>query len=191
MLRPAALFVLLCTPLGLAQTQPKPGQPHPEGLQAGVYRNKTLGFSYNVVYGWVDRTREMNHGNDPAETSHALLAVFESPPEARTETLNPGVIIASEPSANYPSLRQAAQYFEVLNDAASAGGFKPAGDPYEESVSGKLLARQDLKNDTGKLHACQSSLVMLSKGQVVSFTFIASTEEEVQSLIDRLKFTSK
>ena len=42
----------------------------------------------------------------------------------------------------------------------------------------------------GKLNMHQSTLVLLSKGDIVSFTFIADSLDAVNDLIDGLSFSS-
>ena len=54
----------------------------------------------------------------------------------------------------------------------------------------RQLPRADYSKPIGKLTMYQSSLAMLSKGYVVSFTFIAGSEDEADRLIEWLKAVS-
>jgi hypothetical protein len=49
--------------------------------------------------------------------------------------------------------------------------------------------RSDFGKEFGKLTMYQSSLVMLSKGYAISFTFIGGSEDEIEQLISQLSFT--
>ena len=42
-------------------------KPATRNEDAQLYRNPTFGFRYRIPYGWVDRTREMQEGNDAAK----------------------------------------------------------------------------------------------------------------------------
>src|ERR1700676_2540277 len=95
-----------------------------------VYRNKTLALSCKIPQGWVLRTDEMNDrgeeeeeekdqpdsGQSPAAAASSagakdLLPAFSRPPHARAEDVNSTTLIAAERGANYPGLKDAAQYF--------------------------------------------------------------------------------
>jgi hypothetical protein len=164
-----------------------------------VYRNPTLGFSCKIPAGWVLRTDELNtHDEDgtaafsgkdsKAEPGQVLLAAFSRPPQARAEDVNSSILIAAESAAAYPGLKDAAQYFGPLNEVTKAEGFAAVGDPYEFSVGAKTLPREDFQKDVGTRVMRQSTLVILARGYVVSFTFIGGTEDEVEELIGGLSF---
>ena len=152
----------------------------------GAYHNPFFAFSYKFPFGWVDRTEGMKQG-DEAEKSMVLLAVFERPPEVTAAGINSGVVIAAESVSAYPGLKTAADYFGPVREVAEAKGFKAENDPYEFSAGGKQVVRQDFSNDKGY----QASLAWLSKGYVVSATFIAANEDDAQDLIQDLKFTKQ
>ena len=59
--------------------------------------------------------------------------------------------------------------------------------PYEFPVDGKPVVRRDYMKQMGRVGMHQSTLAMLSKGYVLSFTFIGSSDEEVQERIEWLK----
>ncbi len=124
---------------------------------------------------------------DP-ERQQTLLGVFEHPPEATSDTINSAIVIAAESASAYPGLKDAAQYFGLLSDVIKAQGFKVVEEPYPSTVGAKQLVRGDFSREMGKLTMFQSSLVMLSKGYAVSFTFIGSSQEEVDNLIANLSF---
>jgi hypothetical protein len=133
---------------------------------------------------------------DEAGKSELLLAVFERPPEAAGDTINSAVVIASESTASYPGLKTAEDYLGPLSELATAKGFKPDGEPYAIEVESRQLVRADfikalsLKSTSDKLSMRQCTLVLLAKGQIVSFTFIAGSEEEVDDLMDGLHFSA-
>jgi hypothetical protein len=161
-------------------------QPAPTENGQGVYRNADFGFSYHVPYGWVDRTKDMQpDAGDPA-MPQLLLAVFERPPEVTGNTVNSAVIITAETAASYPGLKTALDYMGPLTELTTGKGFKVRQEPYEFPVGSKQLVRGDFAKDLGKLTMHQSSLVLLHKGSVVSFTFIGGSEDEVEELIEKL-----
>jgi hypothetical protein len=165
-----------------------------------VYRNKTLALACKIPEAWVLRTEEMNSSSDkkdapdpaPASTSgpKVLLAAFSRPPEARAEDVNSSILIAAEPTASYPGLKDAAQYFGPLSEVAKAQGFTADEDPYEIAVGAKTLVRRDFHKNIGTRVMRQSTLAMLSHGYAISITIIAGTEDEVEGLIDGLTFTT-
>lgn len=157
------------------------------------YRNSTYGFRYQIPYGWVDRTKEMQEGNE-AGKAEVLLAAFERPPQAIGDTVNSAVVIASENAATYPGLKRAEEYAGPLTELASAKGFKAEGEPYALEVESRHLLRADfvktmpVGRNHEKLSMRQCTLVLLAKGQIVSFTFIAGSEEGLDDLMDGLHF---
>ena len=154
----------------------------------GRYRNTTYGFTYRTPFGWVDRTRQMQEeGTDPAK-AQLLLAVFERPPEATGDTVNSAVIIAAESAGSYPGLKTAADYMGPLTELTTSKGFRVTREPYAFPVGPKQLVRGDFAKNLGTLTMYQSSLAYLEKGFVVSFSFIAGSEEEVEELIEKLTF---
>jgi len=168
----------------------------------GVYRNKTIALSCKIPEGWVLRTEEMNAGaeNSPEKKdspdsassvgAKVLLAAFSRPPEARAEDVNSSILIAAEPTASYPGLKDAAQYFGPLTEVAKAQAFTIDEDPYEIAVGTKTLVRGDFHKDVGTRVMHQSTLAMLSHGYAISITIIAGTEDDVEELIDGLTFSS-
>jgi hypothetical protein len=158
------------------------------GIENNIYKNLALGFSYKVPYGWVDRTQAMQSPNS-GPTSHVLLAVFERPPEATGDTINSGVVIASESTSSYPLVKTALEYFEPLTEAATSHGFTALTDPHAFAVGSTRLVRGDFSKSRGKLTMYQSSLVMIRKGSIISFTFIGGDSDEVEELIRNLDVT--
>jgi hypothetical protein len=61
-------------------------------------------------------------------------------------------------------------------------------EPYAFNIGTKQLVRGDFSKERGKLTMWQTSLVMIEKGYIVSFTFVGGSEDEVQELIERLNF---
>jgi hypothetical protein len=166
-------------------------------LAEKVYRNATYGFAYKIPYGWVERTREMQPDDtdaakgdtakgEPAK-GKVLLAVFERPPEAPGETVNSAVVIAEEPASSYPGLKTAADYSGPVTELATSKGFQAAGDPEAVTLDGKALVRCDFVREA-KLAMHQSTLILLQKGSLVSFTFIGGSAEEVEDLMNELSF---
>ena len=60
--------------------KPAVSAPAPKEDDTLLYRNTTFGFRYQIPYGWVDRSKEMQDGNTPGK-AELLLAVFEHPPK--------------------------------------------------------------------------------------------------------------
>jgi hypothetical protein len=202
-LRAAGAFFLIAalTLTALAQTKP-PAKPHPRPAptpseDSQIYRNAFLGFRYEVPYGWVNRTSQMHDGSEPGK-SEILLAVFERPPEAAGDTVNSAVVIASESASSYPGLKTAEDYLDPLTELASQHGFKPEGEPSDLQIDSRQLLRADFSKTLGggksegttkeKLTMRQCTLVLLTKGEIVSFTFIAGSEDELDNLIEGLHF---
>jgi len=182
-----------------AQTQRKttptpPAQPPAtHNADPQLYRNAISGFRYQIPYGWVDRTQQMQEGNE-AGKAEVLLAIFERPPQATGDTINSAVVIASESAASYPGPKAAEEYLGPLTESATSQGFKPEGEPYALEVESRQLLRADfvktlsVKTTNDKLTMRQCTLVLLAKGQIVSFTFIAGSEDELDDLMDGLHF---
>jgi hypothetical protein len=180
----------------------------PGAVTNGVYRNKTLALSCKILQGWVLRTDEMNdrgqeeeekdkpdswQSSAPAASSagaKVLLAAFSRPPDARAEDVNSSILIAAESIANYPGLKDAAQYFGPLTEVAQAQGLTIDEDPYEIAVGTKTLVRGDFHKGVGTRVLHQSTLAMLSHGYAISITIIAGTEDEAEELIDGLTFNA-
>src|SRR5258706_16136852 len=171
-------------------------------VNAGAYRNPGFGFTCRIPVGWVLRTEEMNAREaegvksasgpvaaDAAKDGRVLLAAFSRPPEARAEDVNGSILIAAESAASYPGLEGAAQYFGPVMEVAKAQGFKMDDEPYEFVVGTKTLVRGDFQKDVGTRVMRQSTLVMLARGYVVSFTFIGGTGDEGEELVQGLSFS--
>ena len=115
------------------------------------------------------------------------------------------ILIAAESLSAYPGLKTAEDYFAPLTEVVTAKGFKPVNDPYPFKVGKQQILRadfareehaadavQDNKVPESKLRPSvyQSTLVTLSHGAILSFTFLAASEDEVDNLIENLSFTS-
>lgn len=175
----------------------------PGSVSNNLYRNKSLGLTCKIPDGWVLRTDEMNARDeedartDPASQSSppassggkVLLAAFSRPPAAKGEDVNSSIVIAAEPIASYPGLKDPAQYFGPLTEVASAQGFTVDADPYEIAIYAKTLVRADYHKDVGSRVMHQSTLAMLAHGYAISITLIAGTEDDVEDLLDGLSFT--
>jgi hypothetical protein len=180
--------------LALAQAaQQKPAKPTAPAAKPSadsqLYRNGTFGFRYRIPYGWVDRTKDLQEGNEPGK-GQVLLAVFERPPQAAGDTINSAVLIVTESAASYPGLKSAEDYLGPLTELTASKGFKAEGNPSSIIIDSRTLVRADFTkvlNDKLTMH--QSTLVRLEKGQIVSFTFLAGSEDDVSDWIAGLSFT--
>jgi hypothetical protein len=123
-----------------------------------------------------------------AGKSIVLLSVFERPPEATAEGVNSAIIIAAESAASYPGMKTAADYFGPLTEVTTSKGFKVVEEPYEFAVGGKALARSDFSKEVSGATLYQASLVTIEKGYALSFTFLGSTKDNVDALIEGLSF---
>jgi hypothetical protein len=181
-----------------AWCQPSPSQAagstavasvEPGEVVDGTYHNRSIGFRYQVPPGWVDRTNEMRAAATDHEKASVLLAVFERPPQAKGSTVNSAVVIAVEAASVYPGLKNAAQYFGPLTELTTAKGFQPVAPPYEFPVDGQPIVRRDfLRTLGGGVSMHQSTLALLTKSSIVSFTFLGGSDEEVTELIEFLAF---
>ena len=171
-------------------------------MNAGVYRNKTLGLTCKIPEGWVLRTEEINQREDDASSGAAagtepsassagarvLLAAFSRPPEAKGQEINSSLLIAAESASAYPGLKEAAQYFGPLVEVAKAQGFEMDEDPYAIAVGAKTLVRGDFHKPVGTRVMRQSTMVLLDHGYAVSITVIGGTDDEIEDLVDGLSF---
>jgi hypothetical protein len=180
-----------------AQRTPKTGSSQPAtqvpdsgAITNGIYRNAWFGFTYKAPFGWVDRTKEMSEDSSDRKKSILLLATFERPPEAAGDSVNSAVVIAAEAASSYPGLRNAEHYFGPLTELTKSKGLKVVNEPYDFSVGAKQLVRGDFSKPIGNLTMHQSTLVMMEKGYVVSFTFIGGSEGEVEGLVEGLSFST-
>lgn len=197
-----ALAVLSMTAASAAQkTASKPSLPDCGPLAGQILRCAKVGFAYKVPFGWVDRTEDMqesatsaksdkNTNPGDADTGKTLLAVFERPPGTSGESINSAVIIAVEDRAAYPQVKTAADYFGPLSDIAEQRGFKMDGDPYAFSVGARQVVRGDFTGGDEKNPIRQTSVVLLEKDYILSFTFLAGSDDETDSLIENLAFIS-
>lgn len=180
--------------LAASQTPRKPVTPK-TGENPQIYRNTTYGFRYERPYGWVDRTKDMHEQRTDSQSANigeVLLATFERPPEAAGETVNSAAVIAAENTADYPGLKKAEDYVAPLIELVTKVGFKQEGDPAYVDIDGRELIRADFSKPLNdKLTMRQSTLVLLTKNHIVSFTFIAATADELDDLINRLHFTTR
>jgi len=182
--------------LSLAQQSPASAKHSPASktsfdtgsIANGTYRNNYFQFSYQLPFGWVDRTSDIR---EDTEKSKVLLAIFERPPAAPGETVNSAVVIAAESADSYPGLKTATQYFGPLTELTESKGFKVVNEPYDFPVDGRPIIRRDFIKERGSVSMHQSSLVMIAKGYVLSYTFIGGNDDEVTELIEKLSFLRK
>lgn len=197
-----AAAVLLFSVASHAQSKPAPmAKPSiTSNEDAQIYRNAAYGIRYKVPFGWVERTKQMQEGNVDSK-GEVLLAVFERPPEATGNTVNSAVVIASESRETYPGLKKAEDYLGPLTELTTSKGFQAEGDPTVFEIDGRQLVRADFTKqlDTRKSNAnssdekltmCQTTLVLVTHHRIVSFTFIAGGEDELDSLTGNLHFTA-
>ncbi len=208
----AALACLLAlSVIASSQTPHKPATPSSKPpADEQLYRNSTFAFRYKIPYGWVDRTQQMREDQPPqpdakpetdaatksgaeihSTSAEVLLAIFERPPNAPGDSVNSAVVIVSENAATYPGLKKADDYLAPLTELVTAKGFKSAGDPSIVDIDSRELVRADFSKPlTDKLTMHQSTLVLLAKSQIVSFTFIAGSEDDLDQLIENLHFAA-
>ena len=214
----AAIALSLALPAP-GQTKPRPANPSANSNPSSnsnddeLYRNPTFGFRYQIPYGWVDRTPEMQSsetqnggdaGTKNAGKGEVLLALFERPPQAVGESVNSAVVIAAESLSSYPGLKTADDYLAPLTELATANGFHVEDDPYDVEIDSHHLLRADFIkplrpqtdakiNDKSNpenlsMHQCTLVLLAKSKNKILSFTFIAGSEDELDELISDLHF---
>jgi len=164
-------------------------------ISGDAYRNTSFGFTYKIPFGWVNRTKEMSQDPDTDSTdpkkSILLLAVFERPPVATGDSVNSAVVIAAESASSYPGLRTAEQYFDPLTAVTKSKGLTVVNEPYDYREGTMQLVRGDFSKPLGNLTMHQSTLVMMEKDYVISFTFIGGSEDEVDERVEGLSFGRK
>lgn len=200
-----AAFALSMTAAAAAQKPAaQPSLPDCGPLASQILRCPKAGFSYKVPFGWVDRTEDMQESasanaaksdknasqGNADQAGKTLLAIFERPPGTSGESVNSAVIIAVEERSAYPEVKTGADYFGPLSEIAEQRGFKMDGDPYSFSVGARQVVRGDFAGGDEKNPIRQTSLVLLEKGYVLSLTFLAGSDDEIDSLIENLTFTS-
>lgn len=189
----ALLSAILFTGISSAQktSPPKPSRANCAPLSGQVLKCLQFGFAYTVPFGWVDRTAEMSEpSGDSTQSSkpETLLAVFERPPGAPGQTINSAVVIAAESLKNYPGVKSAADYLGPVTDLAEKDGFTVVNEPYAFAIGTKKLVRADYSKPRGTLTMFQSTLAIIEKSEIVSFTFIGGSQDEVDELVAGLKF---
>lgn len=179
-------------------TNAKPTTLDTGTISGDAYRHNSLAFTYKIPFGWVNRTKEMsddsNDNSTPdssASKSVVLLAIFERPPESTGDSVNSAVVIAAEPASSYTGLRSAEQYFGPLTELTKAKGLTVVNEPYDFRVGNMQTVRGDFSKPIGKLIMRQSTLVMIEKSYVISFNFIAGSEDEIDELVAYLTFGRK
>jgi hypothetical protein len=78
-----------------------------------------------------------------------------------------------------------------VTEVAKAQGFVVEEEPYELAIGARTLVRGDFQKNVGTRVMRQSTLAVLARGYVVSFTFIGGTEDEVEELIEGLSFGAR
>src|SRR5260370_13038498 len=113
------------------KTAPTPPAKSPatRNEDAQLYHNPTFAFRFQIPYGWVDRTQQMQEGNE-AGKAEVLLAIFERPPQATGDTINSAVVIASLSAAPYPALKAPEDFLGPLTELATSNGFMAEREPY-------------------------------------------------------------
>jgi hypothetical protein len=187
------LFLAARPVLGQQSPSPSTAPPTAAAVEPGevvssTYHNGSLGFRYPIPVGWVDRTAEVREAATNHEKASVLLAIFERPPEAAGETVNSAVVIAVEAASAYPGLKTAAQYFGPVTELTTSKGFTPVAEPYEFPVDGRPIVRGDFQRAMGSITMHQSTLAMLTKGSILSFTFLAGSYDEVTAMVEQLAF---
>ena len=167
-------------------------------LTGQVFKCPKFGFTYPVPFGWVNRTEDMQQqamagapqesGTQPNGKSETLLAIFERPPGASGETINSAVVFAAESLKDYHGIKSAADYLGPVTELAEQRGFKMQKEPYEFTAGARRLVRADYSKKRGKLEMWQSTLVIIEKGEILSFTFVGGSDEDVENLVWELKF---
>jgi hypothetical protein len=194
----AAIFFVTVASHSQSKPATAPRPPTTPKEDAQIYRNSTFGFRYKIPFGWVERTQQMQEGSADSK-GEVLLAVFERPPEAIGDTINSAVVIATERAESYPGLKKAEDYLSPLTELTTSKGFQAQGDPSTIEIDGRRLVRADFTKDletkrnetdssAAKLSMRQSTLVLLAHHQIVSFTFIAGSEAELDDLVSSLHF---
>ena len=189
-------------PLALSQAGNHGGSASEAGcgpLVGQLFRCARFSFTYRAPIGWVDRTEDEEETNqaatdrDPSDKaaagqSETLLRIYERPPDAPGKTINSAVVIAEESLSRYPGLKTAADYFGPIADIAEKNGFQMLDEPYRFTVDEARLVRGDFSREQGNLKMFESSLVMIAKGSILSFTFVAGSDQELEDLIAGLSF---
>jgi hypothetical protein len=95
-------------------------------------------------------------------------------------------------------MKTAEDYVGPLTEVATAKGFKSAGEPFSLEIESRRLVRADFvkslevksttESPNNKLTMRQCTLILMTKGRILSFTFIADSEEALDDIMDGLHF---
>ena len=167
----------------------KSNAPAPAPTDEGLYRNPEFGFTYQVRYGWVDRTEAMQPAdNDSSAVPTAARRLRTSARgrrrrrQLRCDHRRRECRRLSRPQ-NRRRLHRPAHRTHHLQRIQRRPRI-----PTNFLSAPQTLVRGDFTKDRGQLTMYQSSLVMLRKGSIVSFTFIGGSEDEVEELIEKVDF---
>lgn len=201
-----ALLSLVCICAAQKSPSTTTALPGCNRVTGQVLRCPQLGFTYKVPFGWVQRTEDMQEsasspssspsspdkgtpGQPNPPTGKTLLAAFERPPGIPGDVVDSAVIIVVESRSAYPQVKTAADYFGPLADVAGQRGVKMVGDPYSFRMGTRQVVRGDFAGGSDNMPIRQTSLVVLEKEHILSFTFVASSEDDVDALLENLTFT--
>jgi hypothetical protein len=184
-----------------------------------LYRNRTYAFSCRVPAGWVLRTEQIKP-DGAADNQVLLAAFERPPEAisatpastiliaSESQSAYPGMKTAEDYFAPLTEV-VTAKGFKAVNDPYpfAVGAVQvmredfsheqkdrpekdhPEKDHPERERPGKEQSGKE-QSDKDRATTYQSTLVVLSHGSIVSFSFLAASEDDVDNLIENVSFTS-
>jgi len=184
-----------------------------------LYRNRTYAFSCRVPVGWVLRTEQMQP-DGAADNQVLLAAFERPPEARATAPVSTILIASESQSAYpglktaedyFAPLTEVvtAKGFQAVNepypfpvgavqvmreDFSHEPKAHPEKEGSEKDRSEKDRPEKDRpekdRPEKDRVTTYQSTLVLLSHGSILSFTFLGASEDEVDNLIENVSFTS-
>ena len=198
----AVTGLLLCLPLQTqnspsgsksakaTQSEAKNGTTFSGQISNGIYQNVHFGFTCRIPQGWVIETKEFAEGTPNSQGTHLLLSALQHSPGLPDTSVNSAIIITAEDQTLYPDMVEAADYFGPMTEFIKSKGFQVVREPYQVRVGGEDLDRADFRKDLDQIAIYQSTLVTIERDYILSFTFIAGSQQQVDDLLGGLAFRS-
>jgi hypothetical protein len=164
-----------------AQNRPDQGS-----VSSGVYTEKFFNLSYALPEGWVEKTASIREGLASGENGILLLSAFARETPGPGEII-PSVTISAENAASFPQAKSADDYFDSLSQVATGNGFAVLNPPAQIDMGGVTFVRGDFRKEQGDKTGYQASMVALRKGYFLTITAISENEEDLTSLLSRLR----
>jgi hypothetical protein len=163
----------------------KPVAPSPDEGTVNGNRYTSHYFAFTYVFPEQFEVMEdlMEGQEDAAKQAFVLLAAYAPP--AAGENRQGVVIFADRLEQDSGGSDWALKYFENLGKLVATRGAHLIVANHKYLFAGKKFLRADLHRD-GEGEGLQAILVTLDRGYALGFQFVASTEKQIDSMIESL-----